>query len=335
MVKKVNIVSKALLKLKLMQKQMAEESQVLDELKEKEDADECELKGLRSELSAKAGAVSALNEGLKKQRSEKEKLAAGLEKTSAELKAALDRNEALKEDDKGRRLRLDELNALNQRLLRSLREKEETYKSGIETAKAETAVKKALAASLQEELKKRIEESGNLSRELIAKSGEFKTALDKERTAFRLNCEKMGYGSAEAEKLLLCEVEALKDSLRRLNIQLAKLTFELEKAKEENAAIKELRDSSLVKITEQDIFSKSAVSALKENQEELGILKDSMETISGELSKSKTDSKRKLELMRLELDEKNKQLTRLTRELDATRSEKESLKAELTAQEKK
>ena len=91
MVKKHNIVSRALVKLKLMQRQLSEESQVLDELKEKEDADQREIEALQAELETKTVEVLSLGEELKKRSSEKEKAEAALRNTSAEFKTLLEK----------------------------------------------------------------------------------------------------------------------------------------------------------------------------------------------------------------------------------------------------
>lgn len=142
MVKKYNIVSRALVKLKLMQKQLSEESQVLDELKEKEDADQCEIEAFQAELKAKSAEVLSLGEELKKRNLDKEKAEAALRNTSAECKTLLEKCEALKGDYDGALLKLDEMSAFNQRLLRSLKEKEEIYKNEVASAKAETATRR-------------------------------------------------------------------------------------------------------------------------------------------------------------------------------------------------
>ena len=547
------------MKLKLMQRQLSEESQVLDELKEKEDADQREIEALQAELETKTVETLSLGEELKKRSSEKEKAEAALRNTSAEFKTLLEKCETLKGDHDGALLKLDEMSAFNQRLLRSLKEKEEiyknevaavkaetadeimlvatlrdelkrqkdengnlshklldraaefkaalekeraefrlnleklekgseeagktllnevealkeslrqkaaeaarsdaevknllnqyealkqndegrllhalkekeeVYKSEVEAAKSETAGKEALAASLREELKKQKEENLNLSHELLGTAAEYKSALEKERAEFRLNLEKMASSTAEAEKGLSSEVETLRDTLRQKTAELAhsgaqiqtllnkhdavkadyearllkldglnasvkeevnkqktetellslevrskaaefKARLESEKAeaknehkksqeeirelnetikrlqreteqaglevakiRDENSAIKAQRDTGFVKLTEQEIYAKSASSALKENREELEVLKDSMRNLSEEMEKAKADSRRRLELLRLELEEKNRQLSHLNREIEKGKAEKESLKAELAAREK-
>lgn len=428
--KKTNILSRALAKLNLMQKQLVEESQVLDELKEQEEADACELETLRAELETKNAAVLALNEELKKRASDKEKLENCLKSGSAEFKTMQDKHDALKEELEGRLLKLAELNASNQHLLRSLREKEESFKAETEAARAEAAAKEKLSAALSAELKKREAENADLSHKLLGKAAEYKIELERERAEFRINYEKLEHGAAEAEKGLLNEAEALRESLRQkaaetaragaetqsllgkqealtadhearlmkldaLNASLKeelkkqkaenealskelraqaaealalleseraeaknaqarahnearslgetikvlrhesdKLHSDLEKAGHERAELKSLLAAGAVKITELELFSKSASSALKENKEELELLKERLKDLTDELSKHSADSRRRQELLRLELEEKNKQIARHNRELEAARAEKESLKAELDSKEK-
>ena len=354
--------------------------------------------------------VEALKESLRQK-------AAEAARSDAEIKTLLNQYEALKQNDEGR-------------LLQILREKEEVYKNEVEAARSDAAGKEALAASLREELKKQKEENLNLSHELLGTAAEYKAALEKERAEFRLNLEKMASGTAEAEKGLSSDVEALRDSLRqkaaelahsgaqiqtllskhdavktdyearllkldglnasvkeevnkqktetellslevrskaaefkarldsereeaktehnkaqeemrRLNETIKRLQRETEEAvleaakiKDENAAIKAQRDTGFVRLTEQEIYAKSASSALKENREELEILKDSMKDLSEEMEKTKADSRRRLELLRLELEDKNRQLSHLNREIEKGKAEKETLKAELAAREK-
>lgn len=70
MANKINILKKALARLSLAQKNLAEESQVLGDLKAQEEAEESELETLRAELKAKASGLLSLNEELEKVRSE-------------------------------------------------------------------------------------------------------------------------------------------------------------------------------------------------------------------------------------------------------------------------
>lgn len=376
MFKQNNILGKALAKLKLMEQQLVEESQVLGELKEKEDADVCEFEALQSELEARKKDISLLSEGLRKRNSEMEISEAALKKSSEEFRLLMEKN-------KVQLLRLDEAGAANQRLLASLAEMEERGRVEVKAAKAEAACKEALAAALKEELEKQVKENERLSLEFISKAAEFKAALDKERTDFRFNYEKICSGAAQTEKGLLSEIEALKETLwqrdteaaranariktlteknealtedyegrffkvdglnaslredvkrkktdietlsnevrsqsseftllldreraeaksaqikaqndlreltetvKRICAEANKLGLELEAIKEDHAAIKAHRDSSLVKIAELEIFSKSAISALKEKEWEIKVLKDRMEDISNDLSKNR------------------------------------------------
>lgn len=428
--KKTNILGRALAKLSLMQKQLTEESQVLDELKAQEEADACELETLRAELETKNASILALNEELKKRASDKEKLETCLKSGSVDLKNLRDKHDALKEDLEARLLKLAELNASNQHLLRSLREKEESYKAETEAARAEAAAKEKLSSSLREELRKREAENADLAHKLLGKAAEYKTELERERAEFRINYEKLEYGAAEAEKGLMSEAEALRESLRQKAAEVAragaetqsllgkqealaadyearlaklevsnaslkeelkkqkaenealskeiraqaaealalleseraeaknaqtrahnearslgetikvlrhesdKMHADLEKARQQYAEIKSLRDAGAVKVTELELFSKSASSALKENKEELELLKERLKDLTDELSKHSADSRRRQELLRLELEEKNKQIARHNRELEAVRAEKESLKNELDSREK-
>jgi len=428
--KKPSILAKALAKLNLMQKQLVEESQVLDELKEQEAASETELETLRAELEAKTAAVQSLGEELKKTGSEKEKLEAGLKNASAEFKLLLARHEALQEDQDARLKQLSELTAANQHLRHTLKEKEEVCSGAIQASRAEAAEKEVLFVSLRAELKKYQAESAALSHKLAEKAGEFKAGLEKERAEFRLNLEKLEAGGTEAEKGLLGEIEALRESLRqkaaeaaRSGAEIQKLLdknealaadyegrllkletltaslkeelkrqkaqnddlsgelrgqaaesgtlldkekaeakaaqakaqgglreleetakhlrrdleaagLELEKLKGENAAVKALRDAGLVKIKEQEMFSKSALSALHEKEEDLQLLNNRVLELADELSKHKADTHRRAELLRLELDEKNRLASRLARELEAARSEIANLKAELETRPK-
>ncbi|OIO00017.1 MAG: hypothetical protein AUJ51_11145 [Elusimicrobia bacterium CG1_02_56_21] len=90
-----NILSRALAKLKLAQSQLIEESQVLDELKEHEEAAECELGILRSEISAKDAKIASLNEQLEKREEEARNLSRELIGKTGEFKAALERENRL------------------------------------------------------------------------------------------------------------------------------------------------------------------------------------------------------------------------------------------------
>ncbi|MDO8804049.1 MAG: hypothetical protein Q7R35_06445 [Elusimicrobiota bacterium] len=376
MFKRNGILRKALAKLTLMQQELAEESQVLGELKENEEADECEFKTLQSELGAKTDALASLTEALKERDSEVGKLTAELKKGPENLKALHDKNAA-------QLLKLEELNAANQRLLRTLWEKEESCRREVEAAKAEAAAKDALAASLKEELDKHEKESKALSREYIGKVAEYKAALDRERADFRLDYEKQVSGAALAEKGFLNEVEALKNTLRqkgteavradaviksftekqvaltedyerrlrsldllnaslreevkkrmaetealsrevrvqaaefklllereqaeaktsqtkdqieirkltedfkRIPREMDKLSIELKAARGESAALEAQRDAGLIKIAEQEVFSKSALSALKEKERDIKLLRDRLEDISNDLSKKR------------------------------------------------
>jgi len=376
MFKENNILVKALAKLKLMEQQLEEESQVLGELKEKEDADVCEFEALQADLESRNKDISLLSEGLRKRNSEIEILEAALKKSSEEFKILTEKN-------KVHLLRQDELGAANQRLLVSLADMEERGRVEVRAAKAETVCKEALASSFKEELEKQVKENERLSHEFISKAAEFKTALDKERTDFRFNYEKICSSAAQTEKELLSEIEALKETLwqrdteaARANVRIKtlveknealtedyegrffkvdglnaslredikrkktdietlsnevrsqsseftllldreraeaksaqlkaqsdlreltetvkkicaeanKLGLELEAIKEDHAVLKAHRDSGLVKIAELEIFSKSAISALKEKEWELKVLKDRMDDISNDLSKNR------------------------------------------------
>ena len=376
MFKRHNIISKALAKLKLMQQELVEESQVLGELEENEDADECEFKTLQAELSAKTDALSSLTRALKERDAEIARLEAALNKSAEDFKVLLDKKAELP-------LRLDELNAANQRLLRTLWDKEEAGRKDIEAAKSAMAAQEALAASLKEELKQKERENKLLSQEFVGKAAEYKAALDKERAEFRLNYEKIGSGAAQAEKEFLSELQALKNTIwhkdkeaaradaaikalaekgealakdyeerllkldalnaslredvkkkiqetdalsrearsqaaefkrlldtereesktaqakdqkeirelsetvRHIRREMNRLHLDLEAAKEEHAAVKTQRDSLLIKTTEQEIFTRSAESALKDKQGELKTLQDRLDDISSDLSKKR------------------------------------------------
>jgi len=376
MFKRHNIISKALAKLKLMQQELVEESQVLGELEENEDADECEFKTLQAELSAKTDALSSLTRALKERDAEIARLEAALNKSAEDFKVLLDKKAELP-------LKLDELNAANQRLLRTLWDKEEAGRKDIEAAKSAMAAQEALAASLKEELKQKERENKLLSQEFVGKAAEYKAALDKERAEFRLNYEKIGSGAAQAEKEFLSELQALKNTIwhkdkeaaradaaiktltekgealakdyeerllkldalnaslredvkkkiqetdalsrearsqaaefkrlldtereesktaqakdqkeirelsetvRHIRREMNRLHLDLEAAKEEHAAVKTQRDSLLIKTTEQEIFTRSAESALKDKQGELKTLQDRLDDISSDLSKKR------------------------------------------------
>lgn len=377
MFKRHGILNKALTKLKLMQQELMEESRVLGELEENEDADESEFKTLQAELSAKTDALSSLTRVLKERDAEIARLEAALNKSAEDFKALLDKKAELP-------LKLDELNAANQRLLRTLWDKEEASRKDIEAAKAATAAQEALAASLKEELKQKERENKLLSQEFVGKAADYKAALDRERAEFRLNYEKIGSGAAQAEKEFLSELQALKNTIwhkdkeaaradaaiksltekgealakdyeeRLLKLdalnasqredvkrkiletealsrevrsqasefkrlldtereegktaqakdqkeihelsetamhirrEINKLHLDLEAAKEELAAVKTQRDSLLIKTTEQDIFTRSAESALKDKEAELKTLQDRLDDISSDLSKKRS-----------------------------------------------
>ena len=377
MFKRHGILNKALAKLKLMQQELVEESQVLGELEENEDADECEFKTLQAELSAKTEALSSLTRALKERDAEIARLEAALNKSAEDFKVLLDKKAELP-------LKLDELNATNQRLLRTLWDKEEAGRKDIEAARSATAAQEALAASLKEELKQKERENKLLSQEFVGKAAEYKAALDKERAEFRLNYEKIGSGAAQAEKEFLSELQALKNTIwhkdketaradaaitaltekgealakdyeerllrldalnasqrddvkkkiqetdalsrevrsqaaefkrlldsereeaktaqakdqkeiselsetvRHIRREMNRLHLDLEATKEEHAAVKTQRDSLLIKTTEQEIFTRSAESALKDKHGELKTLQDRLDDISSDLSKKRS-----------------------------------------------
>ncbi|MDO8806002.1 MAG: hypothetical protein Q7R35_16415 [Elusimicrobiota bacterium] len=266
MVKKNNILSKALGKLKQMQKQLSEESQVLDELKDKEDADEVEIETLKTELSAKADSVSSLSEELKKRNLEKEKLEAALGSSSAEFKALREKYDALEGDYQGRLLKLDELSTFNQRLTRSLREKEEVFKNEVAAAKSEAADEEAAVVTLREELKKQKEENGNLSHKLLAKAAEFKAALDKERAEFMLNFEKMEESAADGEKALKGEAEALRESLRQKAAEAARSDAETKTLLNKYAELKDNDEGRLLQALKgkEEIYANEVAAARSE-----------------------------------------------------------------------
>jgi len=320
MTKKNNIVSRALAKLSLMQKQLTEESQVLDELKVQEEADDFELGALQTELGEKNTSIFALNEELKKLNSEKTNLEAGLKKSFAEFKA--------------------------------LSEKEEDYKRQAEAARSEAADCDAASGSLREELKRLKEENVGLSHKLVNRAAEGMAALDRERADFRLNYEKMEACAADAEKRLLNEIDALRESLRLKTAEASRAVAEKQamqdaqdalKADHEarllklealNASLLTQREAGLLKIKEQDIFSKSAVSALREKDDDLRLLEGRIADLGNDLDKSKADSQRRSEILRLELEEKNRHTAYLGREIEKHQAETESLKAELAVREK-
>lgn len=340
--KKPNILSRALAKLNLMQKQLAEESQVLDELKEQEETDACELETLRAELDGKAGIVLSLNEELKKYKEENASLSHKLLTKSADFTAELDRERA------EFRLNYEKLEAgaaeAEKRLLGEL----ETLRDGLrqkasEAARAGAEIQtlldgkaalaadyearllklEALSSAAKEEVKKQKAESETLVRESRARAAEETALLESER--------------AEAKTALAAahkEILSLGETVRHLRHEADDLKLELEKSGNEKAEVKALREAGLVKITELEMFSKSAASALKESKAEIEALRSSGKDLADELYKERADSRRRLEILRLELDDKNRQLARQARELDAARDEKENLKVDLAAQEK-
>lgn len=420
-----NILGRALAKLNLMQKQLVEESQVLDELKAQEEADEREIESLRSELGARKAEIDSLKDELGKRDSEIKRLISGAERISAEFKNALDRErsdsrfnvekleaaaveaekkfqaaaEALREslrqktaeaarsgaelksllgsselvkDDLERRLKLlqaenvslreitgkqkSEIENLNVKLETGAAEAEKklingtgALKESLRQATAEavrsTAEIKNLLGTIkqlkddyEERLKAlqaendalnegaRKQKSGieNLFSELRNQAAEFNALLDKERAEDKISRE-------SSQK----EIRELKSTIKNIQHEQQKLTAEAEKLRDENAEIKALRDSALVKIMEMEMFSKSATSALKESRLELELLENSKKELSEELSKDKADFRRRLELARLELEEKKRQLDRQTRSLDAAKTENANLKAGLEGQKKK
>ena len=196
MMKKNNILKRALAKLSLMQKQLVEESRVLDELKEQEEADECELETLRSALSSKAGDLHSLDEELKRMGLEKEKLETRLENSYSEFKTLLETQKALASDYEYRLAQLDADNA-------------------------------ALKAELREQ-------------------------------------------------------KTENETLRQLHFD---TNCELERTRSEKTAVQALQEAGQLKITELQVFSASAASALKETKEECELLKERMKYILEELSR--------------------------------------------------
>lgn len=282
-----------------MEQQLDEESKVLGELKEKEEADLREFEQLQSEQNEKNKTISSLTGALKAKDGEIAKLEADLRRAAEEYKALVKQHDL-------QSLKIEDLSSANQRLLRSLKDKYGDYISELKAANAEAAEKEAQAAALRKELASRKTEIDNLSRELMGKTAEFKAVLDKERADFRQSFEKMGYGSAQTEKKLLSEIETLKESIWHKDAEAVhaetriRNLLDKQKALEEcyegrllelrelNAAVKEERDSALNKVAEQDIFAKSAASALKEKEEELKILKSRMDDVLTDLSQGKT-----------------------------------------------
>lgn len=332
--KKTNILSRALAKLNLMQKQLVEESQVLDELKEQEEADASELETLKADLAAKAGNVLSLNEELKKYKEENAALSGALMKRAAEFTAELDRERtefrlnygkmetAAAEAEKGLLKELETLrDSLRQKAadaaragaeVQTLQDRKEALAADYE---ARLLRLEALNSSIKEEIKKQKAENETLIRESSARSAEEAALRESERAGARI-------ALAAAHK----EILSLGEAIRHLRHETDNLSLELEKARSEDAEVKALREAGLVKITELEMFSKSAASALKESKAEIEALRNSGKDLSDELYKERADSRRRLEILRLELDDKNRQLARLTRELDAARAEKKTLR---------
>ena len=81
------------------------------------------------------------------------------------------------------------------------------------------------------------------------------------------------------------ELETLRSELGAKAGALVSLNEELEKVRSENDGLRAQRDACLAKITELEVFSTSAASALKETREELEALKNRMRIISDKLSR--------------------------------------------------
>jgi len=329
-----NILSRALAKLKLAQSQLIEESQVLDELKEHEEAAECELGILRSEISAKDAKIASLNEQLEKREEEARNLSRELIGKTGEFKAALERERT------GFKLNYEKLEATAALGEKGLLSEVESLRDSLSQKAAEAARSGAeiqnlmsrnealrddcerrlleletVNASLSEGVKKHKKGTEALFCEIRSQAAEFNAVIDSERAEARP-------AGAKAQK----EILDLNTSLKNLHGELARLTMENAKLGEENSRLKALQEAGLVKIIELEMFAKSAASALKENKSELDITKAHMKDVSDEMSKDKADSRRRLAIVRLELDEKNRELSRLTRELDAARAEKKALR---------
>lgn len=232
MIKKNNILTRALSKLKLMEKQLVEESQVLDELKLKEEADENELEALRAAAAAKDRRLGALEEEVRSLRSEKEAM-------SREL-------------------------------------------SGLENAS--------------------------------------RVQLEKERAEAR----------GEHMKALE-EVRRLGGELNDLRRKSDGLAGELERRAAEALEARSLYEAAQVKIKEQEVFSHSAASALREKEEDIAQLRAKVGFLTADLAKAGEDHVRRSELLRLELEEAKRFISHLNREAEARKAELESVKKELSA----
>lgn len=392
MAKKPNILSRALSKLRLMEKQLVAESEVLGELKAKEEADEHEFEALRTELNDKNAAISRLN---------------------AELQRAAREKGTLEAD-----------------LLRSLNEKDADLRLMSEAARVSAEKRDAEAASQKEELGKLQKQNAELSRAIAEKGSEFCETLGKERADFRLNCEKLEKTAAETGKELLRELDVLKTELRQKSAELVRagadnqlaldrleaakadygghllkqqgqhaaldeelkrrkaegedllretgnrvaelvaalaaaqadskaaqdkaraeakelaeankrlrsekeaLSAEVEKLRGEAEAARAENAAAAVKLKEQDIFAKSAASALKEKEEDLGLMGEKVKDLSDELAKNTESYHRRIEIQRMELEERKSFVAHLNRELEKTRTEAESFRSKLAELEK-
>lgn len=81
------------------------------------------------------------------------------------------------------------------------------------------------------------------------------------------------------------ELEILRAELKARATALQPLKEELEKIRSENTGLHAQLDACRMKITELEMFSTSAASALKETREELDNLRNRMKNISLQLSK--------------------------------------------------
>lgn len=230
MAKKNNILIRALSKLKLMEKQLIEESQVLDELKLKEEADENELETLRASVAARDRRVCGLEEELAALRSEKDALA----------------------------------------------------------------------------------------RELSVVGGAYRAQLEKERAEAR------GGRMKALEEVGRLEAEA--GDLRRRSEELA---AELERSRAAVNEARSLYEAAQLKLKEQEVFSRSASSALREKEEDITQLRAKAEFLSAELAKAGEDHCRRSELLRLELEEAKRFISHLNREVETRDAELARAKKEL------
>jgi len=251
------LLNKALENIKTMEAQLAEESRILAGITEKECSSTRELEAmqgaaevLRAELADKDSQIAAFRREAAKQRELNEALVREQRVKDSEFSALLEKERSAfllaqvkLQNDAGAR---------ENEILAELTPLRETLR--IKTA--ETERNRADAAAAAE-----------------ASAAEFQARLEGERAALDLALNKAREGFFVSEKALLDENQTLKAAAAAGSAEAGKWKQELLVAKAGYTQIKGELEAAEVLRTEQNVLTRSSISALKELKEDLGRMK--------------------------------------------------------------